>query len=88
MAEQVKGFAEHFAGFKRHLKLAIAVAVAIMVFGVGFAYSLPDVYKSTAFILEFTSLGTLCSYQLSPPSGVYIIGISVPTIHPLFSSIN
>jgi succinoglycan biosynthesis transport protein ExoP len=51
MAEQVKGFAEHYGGFKRHLKLAAVVAVTIMIFGVGFALSLPDVYKSSAFIL-------------------------------------
>jgi succinoglycan biosynthesis transport protein ExoP len=51
MSQQVKGFAEHYAGFKRHLKLALAVTVAIMTFGVGFAFSLPDVYRSSAFIL-------------------------------------
>ncbi|MGI9292311.1 MAG: hypothetical protein ACR2QG_13690 [Gammaproteobacteria bacterium] len=51
MAEQVKGFAEHYAGFKRHLKLAAAVAIAILVFGVGFAMSLPDVYRASAFVL-------------------------------------
>jgi succinoglycan biosynthesis transport protein ExoP len=51
MSEQVKGFAEHYAGFKRHLKLALAVTVAIITFGVGFAFSLPDIYKSSAFIL-------------------------------------
>ena len=37
---------------------------------------------------ELTSAGTLCSYQFAPPSGVYITGISVPTIHPLSSSMN
>jgi succinoglycan biosynthesis transport protein ExoP len=51
MAEQVKGFAEHYGGFKRHLKLAAAVTATIMIFGVGFAFSLPDVYKTAAFIL-------------------------------------
>ena len=34
MAEQVKGFAEHFAGFKRHIKLAVAVFSVILTFGV------------------------------------------------------
>jgi len=50
MAE-VKGFSEHFDGFKRHLKLALAVFVAVVGVGVGFAYSLPDIYKSTGYIL-------------------------------------
>ena len=51
MATEIKGFAEHFSGFKRHLKLAAATFTAIMLFGIGFAMSLPDVYKSSAFIL-------------------------------------
>jgi succinoglycan biosynthesis transport protein ExoP len=51
MAEQVKGFVEHYGGFRRHLKLAAAVAVVIMIFGTGFAFSLPEVYRSAAFIL-------------------------------------
>ncbi len=51
MAAEIKGFAEHFAGFKRHLKLAGATFMVIMVLGVGFAMSLPNVYKSSAFIL-------------------------------------
>lgn len=51
MATEVKGFAEHFGGFKRHIKLAIATFTVIMVFGVGFAVSLPDVYRASAFIL-------------------------------------
>lgn len=51
MAQEIKGFAEHFDGFKRHLKLAIATFVAIVAIGVGFAYSLPDVYRSQGYIL-------------------------------------
>jgi len=51
MAEQVKGFEEHFAGFKRHLKLAAAAFTVIMTFGIGFAISLPDVYRASGFLL-------------------------------------
>ena len=51
MVQQVKGFAEHLAGFRRHLKLAATVFVAVMLFGVGFSYSLPDIYKSSSTIL-------------------------------------
>lgn len=51
MAQEVKGFIDHFNGFKRHLKLAAATFVAITALGVGFAYSLPDVYKSQGYIL-------------------------------------
>lgn len=49
--EQVKGFEEHFAGFKRHLKLAAATFTVIMTFGVGFSMSLPDIYRATGFLL-------------------------------------
>lgn len=51
MAQEIKGFAEHFDGFKRHLKLAAATFVVIVAIGVGFAYSLPDVYRSQGYIL-------------------------------------
>lgn len=51
MAQEVKGFVEHLDGFKRHLKLAIATFAAIVVLGVGFAYSLPDIYLSEGYIL-------------------------------------
>ena len=51
MAQEIKGFAEHFDGFKRHLKLAVATFAVIVAIGFGFAYSLPDVYKSQGYIL-------------------------------------
>jgi len=51
MAQEIKGFAEHFDGFKRHLKLAAATFVVIVAVGVAFALSLPDVYRSQGFIL-------------------------------------
>ena len=51
MAEEVKGFAEHFAGFKRHWKLGAIVAAVILMGGVGFTLSLKDIYRSTGFIL-------------------------------------
>jgi uncharacterized protein involved in exopolysaccharide biosynthesis len=51
MATEVKGFAEHFAGFRRHLKLAAATFAVVMLFGIGFSVSLPDVYRASAFIL-------------------------------------
>ena len=51
MAQEIKGFAEHLSGFIRHLKLAVAVFVVIVAVGVGFAYSLPDIYKSSGLIL-------------------------------------
>jgi succinoglycan biosynthesis transport protein ExoP len=51
MAQEIKGFAEHFDGFTRHLKLAGAVFAAILVIGIVFAYSLPDIYQSQGYIL-------------------------------------
>jgi uncharacterized protein involved in exopolysaccharide biosynthesis len=51
MAQEIKGFADHFDGFKRHLRLAGGVFTAIMVIGVVFAYSLPDIYQSQGYIL-------------------------------------
>ncbi len=51
MAEEIKGFTDHLLGFTRHLKLAAATAAVIIVIGVGFAYSLPDVYRSSGYIL-------------------------------------
>lgn len=51
MAQEIKGFAEHFDGFKRHLKLAVATFAVVVAIGVGFAYSLPDVYKSQGYII-------------------------------------
>lgn len=51
MAQEIKGFVEHFDGFKRHLKLAAATFAAITAIGIGFAYSLPDIYKSEGYIL-------------------------------------
>ena len=51
MAEEVKGFAEHFAGFKRHWKLALATFTLISGIGVFVAMSLPDIYRSSGFIL-------------------------------------
>lgn len=51
MAEEVKGFSEHYAGFKRHWKLALAVFAVIMGMGSAFTLSLPDIYRSSGFIL-------------------------------------
>jgi succinoglycan biosynthesis transport protein ExoP len=51
MAEEVKGFVEHYAGFKRHWKPALAVFVVIMGIGSVFTMSLPDIYRSSGFIL-------------------------------------
>jgi len=51
MAQEIKGFAEHFDGFKRHLVLAGVTAAVIVAIGVGFAFSLPDMYRSQGFIL-------------------------------------
>ncbi len=51
MAQEIKGFAEHFDGFKRHLKLGGAVFAAILFIGIVFAYSLPDIYQSQGYIL-------------------------------------
>jgi succinoglycan biosynthesis transport protein ExoP len=51
MVQKVKGFGEHYAGFRRHLTLAIAVFSVIMVFGVGFSLSLPDVYRASSTVL-------------------------------------
>lgn len=51
MAQEIKGFGDHFNGFKRHLKLAAATFAAIAAIGIGFAYSLPDIYKSEGYIL-------------------------------------
>jgi len=51
MAQEIKGFADHFDGFKRHLRLAAGVFLAILAMGVVFAYSLPDIYQSQGYIL-------------------------------------
>ena len=51
MAEEVKGFAEHLAGFKRHWKLAAITFSVILLGGVAFTLSLKDIYRSTGFIL-------------------------------------
>jgi len=51
MAQEIKGFIDHYNGFKRHLRLAALMFAAITSIGVGFAYSLPDVYKSQGYIL-------------------------------------
>ena len=51
MSEEIKGFSEHFAGFTRHLKLAAATSIVIVAIGIGFAFSLPDMYKSRGYIL-------------------------------------
>lgn len=51
MAQEVKGFADHFDGFRRHLKMAAVVFAAILTIGVIFAYSLPDIYQSQGYIL-------------------------------------
>lgn len=51
MAEEIKGFKEHFTGFKRHWKLAAGVFTAIFAGGVIFTMTLDDVYRSTGFIL-------------------------------------
>jgi succinoglycan biosynthesis transport protein ExoP len=51
MAQEIKGFADHFDGFKRHLKLAGALFAAILAAGIVFAYTLPDIYQSQGYIL-------------------------------------
>lgn len=51
MAQEIKGFAEHFDGFVRHLRLAAVTFVVIIGIGTGFAFSLPDVYKARGYIL-------------------------------------
>ena len=51
MAEEVKGFAEHLSGFKRHWKLAALVFGVIICGGGIFTLSLDNVYRSTGFIL-------------------------------------
>jgi hypothetical protein len=43
--QQVKVFSDHYAGFRRNLKLATAVFIAVMVFGIGFSLSLPNIYE-------------------------------------------
>lgn len=51
MAEEIKTFADHLAGFQRHLKLGIFTSLVIFGIGIGVVMSLPDVYKSTAMVL-------------------------------------
>jgi len=51
MAQEIKGFIDHYNGFKRHLKLAALTFATITAIGVGFAYSLPDIYKAQGYIL-------------------------------------
>jgi len=51
MAQEIKGFKEHFSGFKRNWKLAVATFLVIFGAGVSFTMSLKDVYRSTGFIL-------------------------------------
>ncbi|MDP6150356.1 MAG: lipopolysaccharide biosynthesis protein, partial [Gammaproteobacteria bacterium] len=51
MAEEIKGFAEHLSAFKRRWKLALAVFAGIFSVGAAVTLSLPDVYRSSAFIL-------------------------------------
>jgi len=51
MAQEIKSFGDHVAGFLRHIKLAIATFVGISLIGVFVALSLPDMYKSSAMIM-------------------------------------
>ncbi|MEC9375436.1 MAG: hypothetical protein VYA80_03575 [Pseudomonadota bacterium] len=51
MAQELKGFAEHYSGFKRHWKLALFTFLLTMSVGIAITLSLPDVYRSSAFIL-------------------------------------
>jgi succinoglycan biosynthesis transport protein ExoP len=51
MVEEVKGFADHFSAFKRRWKLALVVFVVIFSVGAAVTMSLPDVFRSSAFIL-------------------------------------
>jgi uncharacterized protein involved in exopolysaccharide biosynthesis len=51
MAEEVKDFADHLSAFKMRWKLALAVFVTIFSVGAVITMSLPDVYRSSAFIL-------------------------------------
>lgn len=49
--QQIKSFGDHYAGFLRHLKLAGATFSAIVIVGLAVAFSLPDMYRSTALIM-------------------------------------
>ena len=50
-AQQIKSFGDHYAGFLRHLKLGGATFAAILLVGLAVAFSLPDMYRSTALIM-------------------------------------
>ena len=51
MDQEVKGFADHFAGFIRHWKLAAIIFALVMSIGGGISFSLPDMFRSSGFIL-------------------------------------
>ena len=51
MAQEIKSFGDHFAGFLRHIKLAMATFAGIVLIGSIVAFSLPDMYRSSALIM-------------------------------------
>ncbi len=51
MAQQIKSFGDHFQGFLRHIKLAVGTCAVIILIGVGVAFSLDNMYRSTALIM-------------------------------------
>ncbi len=51
MAQEIKSFNEHYAGFLRHIKLALATCVGVIMIGLVVSFSLPDIFRSTALIM-------------------------------------
>jgi polysaccharide biosynthesis transport protein len=51
MAQQIKSFGDHYSGFLRHIKLAVATFSAVVLVGVIVAFSLQDMYRSQALIM-------------------------------------
>jgi len=51
MAQQIKSFGDHYSGFLRHIKLSVATFSAVILVGVIVAFSLQDMYRSTALIM-------------------------------------
>jgi len=49
--DETKGFREHYAALTRRWKLAVGVFCGVFVAGAAIAVYLPDVYRSTGFIL-------------------------------------
>ncbi len=51
MAQEIKSFNEHYAGFLWHIKLALATCVGVIMIGLVVSFSLPDIFRSTALIM-------------------------------------